>query len=142
MSGDGAVLHWANVVDGDDVDIAGGGDEDVALGYRVVHGGDLIAFHRRLQRADRVDLGHHHPRALAPERGGAALADIAIAGDYGDLAGHHHVGGALDAVYQAFAAAIQIVELRLGDGVVDVDGGDHPPPGLGHPVHPVQAGRG
>ena len=87
----------------------------------VFHRRDLVAFHRRLQGADRVDLGHHDARALAAQRGGRALADVAEAGDHRDLAGHHDVGGALDAVDQALAAAVEVVELRLGDAVVDVD---------------------
>jgi hypothetical protein len=53
----------------------------------------------------------------------AAFADVAVTADDGDLAGDHDVGGALDAVRQRFAAAVEIVELRLGDGVVHVDGG-------------------
>jgi hypothetical protein len=42
---------------------------------------------------------------------GRALADVAVAGNDGDLAGDHHVGGALDAVDQRFAAAVEVVEL-------------------------------
>ena len=34
-----------------------------ALAGHVFHGLDLVAFHRRLQGADRVDLGDDHPRA-------------------------------------------------------------------------------
>jgi hypothetical protein len=83
--------------------------------------GDLEAVHRRLQRADRVDLGHLHAGAGAAQRGGRALAHVAIAADHGDLAGHHRVGGAADAVDQRFLAAVLVVELRLGDAVVHVD---------------------
>ena len=53
---------------------------------------DLVALHRGLQRADRVDLGDDHARALAAQRLGAALADVAVAADDGGLAGDHHVG--------------------------------------------------
>ena len=52
---------------------------------------------------------------------GAALAHVAVAADHGHLAGHHHVGGALDAVDQRLAAAVEVVELGLGHRVVDVD---------------------
>ena len=38
----------------------------------------LVAFHRRLKRADRIDLGDDDARALAAERLRAALADIAV----------------------------------------------------------------
>ena len=109
---------------------------------RFFHGDDLIAFHRRLQRADRVDFGDQHAAAGIAQAGGRAFADIAEAGDHGDLAGHHHVGATADAVHQAFAAAIQIVELRLGDEIVHVDRGHQQRAGLRHVPEPVHAGRG
>ena len=105
----------AHVVDGDDVLVAGGGDEDVGARCRLLHGRDLVAFHRRLQGADRIDLGDDDAAAGLAQRGGRALADVAEAGDDRDLAGHHHVGAAADAVDEAFAAAVEVVELRLGD---------------------------
>ena len=106
---------------GDDVLVAGGGDEDVGRLDDVLERDDLVALHRGLQRADRVDLGDHDAGALAAQRLGAALADVAVAADDGDLAADHHVGGAVDAVDQRVAAAVEVVELRLGDRVVDVD---------------------
>ena len=106
---------------GDDVGIAGGGDEDVGALHRFLHRHDLIAFHRRLKRADRIDLGDEDPGAAVAERSGRALADVAEAGDGRDLAGEHDVGAAADGVDQALLAAVEIVELRLGDAVVDVD---------------------
>ena len=102
---------------------------------------DLVALHRRLQRADRVDLGDDHARALAAQRFRAALADVAEAADDGDLAADHHVGGAVDAVDQRVPAAVEVVELRLGDRVVDVDRREQQLAALGHLVEPVHAGR-
>jgi hypothetical protein len=40
------------------------GDKDVALCGGLVHRRDLIALHRRLQGADRVDLGDHDAGTL------------------------------------------------------------------------------
>ena len=51
-----------------------------------------------------------------------ALADVAVAADDRDLAGDHHVGGALEAVAERLAAAVEVVELRLRHRVVHVDG--------------------
>jgi len=51
---------------------------------------------------------------LAAEALGRPLADIAKAADDGDLAGEHHVGGALDAVDEALAPRHRGVEFRLG----------------------------
>ena len=116
--------------------------EDVGHRRRVFHRDDLIAFHRGLQRADRIDLRHHHAAAGLAQRSGRALADVAEARDHRDLAGHHHVGAAADAVDQRLAAAVEVVELRLGDGVVDVDGGPQQRAGLLHVVETMHAGGG
>jgi len=61
---------------------------------------------------------------MMTERVGAVLADVAVAGDHRDLAGEHDAGRALQAVAERLAAAVQLVELRLGDRVVDVEGRD------------------
>ena len=50
------------------------------------------------------------------------LADITISSHNGDLARKHDVGGPLDTVNEGLAAAVVVVELRLGHGVVDVNG--------------------
>ena len=97
----------------------------------VLERGDLVAVHRGLQRADRVDLGDDDAGALAAQRLGAALADVAVAADDGDLAADQHVGGAVDAVDQRVAAAVLVVELGLGDRVVDVDRREEQLAGLG-----------
>jgi hypothetical protein len=75
----------------------------------------------RLQRADRVDLGDDDPGALAAQRLGRALADVAVAADDRDLAAEHHVGGPVEAVDERVPDAVLVVELGLGDRVVDVD---------------------
>ena len=59
---------------------------------------DGQAVHRRLQRADRVDLGDQDDRALAAKGRHRTLADVAIAADDRGLAGEHHVGSAVNAV--------------------------------------------
>ena len=74
-----------------------------------------------LEGADGVDLGDDTGTAGA-QGCGAALANIAVAADDGHLAGDHDVGGTLDAVEEGVLAAVEVVELGLGDGVVDVDG--------------------
>jgi hypothetical protein len=50
---------------GDDVLVAGGGDEDVGLVDDVVQASRPVALHRGLQGADRVDLGDPDVGALA-----------------------------------------------------------------------------
>ncbi len=89
-----------------------------------------------------VDLGDHHAGALALEGLAAALAHVAVAEHHGHLAAEHHVGGAVEAVDQRVAAAVEVVELALGGRVVDVDG-RHGQLAAGlHLVEPVHAGGG
>ena len=141
VADDGAVLHRAHVVDGDDIDIARRRAEDVGARRRVFHRRHLIAFHRGLQRADRVDLGHEHAAAGVAQRSGRALADVAEARDAGDLARHHDVGRAADAVDERLAAAVEIVELRLRHRVVDVDRRPQELALLVHRIKAMHAGR-
>ena len=112
-----------------------------AYADHVVERLDLVALHRRLQRADRVDLGDDHAAALAAQRLGASLAHFAEAEHDGDLAAEHDVGGAVEAVDDRVPAAVDVVELALGHRVVDVDGGEHQRALLLHLVEAVHAGR-
>ncbi len=130
------------MVGGDDVLVAGGGDVDVGVRQRVFKRQNLVAFHRRLQGADRIDLGDDDASALAAKGLDASFADVAVAADDGYFAADHHVGGAEDAVDQRMPAAIQVVELALGDAVIDVDGGEEQRAGLLHFVETMHAGGG
>ena len=132
----------AMCVGGDDVLVAGGGDDDVGLVDDLVEPGDLVALQQRLQRADRVDLGDDHPGTLAGQRGGAALAHVAETADQRDLAADQHVGGPVEAVDQRVPDAVDVVELALGDRVVDVDRREEQQALLGQLVEPVDAGGG
>jgi hypothetical protein len=121
VADDRLVLHPLHVLERDDVLVAGRRDEDVGGLDDVVQRHDLVALHRRLQRADRVDLGDHHPAALALEALARALAHVAVAADHRDLAAEHDVAGAVQPVDQRVTAAVHVVELALRDAVVDVD---------------------
>jgi len=112
VADDGAVLHLPHVVEGDDVDIAGRGDEDVAHRGGLVHRRHLIPLHRRLQDADRGRSRVTMTRAPWLRRLAAEpLPTSPNPATTATLAGHHHVGGALDAVDQALAAAVEIVRI-------------------------------
>ncbi len=72
-----------------------------ASGKDVLERRYLVSLHSGLQRADRVDFGHHDTRPLAAERLGAPLADVAVAAHDGHLAADEHVSGPVDSVDQA-----------------------------------------
>merc|ERR1719289_299375 len=118
------------------------GDKDVAPLNTILNGGDLITLHGCLQSIDGINLSDDDPATETPQGLSAALADVSVAGDHGDLTGQHHVCGALDAVNQRLPATIQVVELGLGDGIVDIDGGNLEGAGLGHLVEVVHTSGG
>ena len=138
---DRLVLHPPHLRRGDDVLVAGGGDEEVGGFEQAVERVDLVAFHRGLQRADRVDLRDDDATALPAERLGAPLAHLPVAADDRDLAAQHHVRRPREAVRQRVPAAVHVVELALGDRVVDVDGREQQRPVAHHLVQPVDPGR-
>ena len=126
----------------DDVAVARAGHEDIAFAESAFDGLHLEALHRRLQGADRVDLGHDNARSVRTHRSGAPLAHVAVAAHDHHLAGDHHVGRTLDAVGQRLAAAVEVVEFRLGAGVIDVDGRNEQFARFLHLVEPVYARSG
>ena len=139
---DGVVLHLAHVVGGDDVEVAGGGDIDVRLRERILHGAHLEPLHAGLKRADRVALRDEHASARALHGLGGPLPDITVPADHDGLAADHHVGGAHDAVREGVAAAVHVVKLGLGHAVVHVDGREEELVLLGHLDEAVHAGGG
>jgi hypothetical protein len=124
---------------GNDVPVTGGSDKDIGAWRGILHGGNFIATHGRLERVDRIDFSNQNAGAVGAQRLGAlrgdcvsretvsqswcayALANVSETGDDGDLAGQHNVGGSLDTVNEGFAAAVVVVELGLRDGIVHVD---------------------
>jgi hypothetical protein len=127
VADDGVLWHLEDVLGLDDVPATGGGDENVTLGSSLLHCGDLVTGHGSLESVDGVDLGDDNTGTVRTEGLGATLTDVTETGDDGYLAGQHDVGGTLDTVDEGLAAAVVVVELALGDRVVDVDGGDLEP---------------
>ena len=70
-----------------------------------------------------------------------SLSDIAVSAHEGFFSCHHEVGRASDAVDQAFAAAVDIVELRLGHRIVDIETRSAERAVLLALVKPLYAGR-
>ncbi len=62
---DGLIFHALHVVEGDDVDVAGGGDIDVGTTEGVFDGGDFETFHGGLEGVDGIDFGDDDAGSLA-----------------------------------------------------------------------------
>ena len=124
IADDGGVSHLLHVLDGDDVAIAGGSHEDVRSGAYFVQSDDLVALHDRLECADGVDFRDQYTTTHTAQSLSTALAHLTITANHANLPGNHHIGGTLDAINEAFAATVGVVELGFGDGVIYVDGGE------------------
>ena len=115
------VLHARVVLRTDHVDVTCGGDHKIELLDDRLKARNLVAIHRRLQGANRIDLTNDYAGALTSQCLGATLAHVAIASNKSGLAANQNVGSAVEAVEQRVANAIFIVKLALGDGIVHVD---------------------
>jgi hypothetical protein len=142
VADNGVVGHSLEVLASQDVTATSGGDEDLTLGSGLLHGGDLEAGNGSLKSVDGVDLSDDNAGTHAVESLGATLTDITETGNNGDLSSNHNIGGTLDTVDERLAASVQVVELGLGNGVVDVDGGDEETLALQHAVEVVDTGGG
>ena len=124
VADDGVLLHDLEVLADDDVSVTGGGNEDVGSWSSLLHSGDLVTGHGGLESVDGVDFGDNDSGTVGSEGLGTSLSDITETSDDGDLTGQHDIGGSLDTINKRLSASVVVVELGLGDGVVDVDGGD------------------
>lgn len=142
VADNGIVGHSLEVNASQDVTAAGGGNEDLTLRSSLLHGGDLVAGNGGLEGVDGINLSDDDTSTHAVESLGTALADITETSNDSDLASNHDIGGTLDTIDKGLTAAVQVVELGLGDRVVDVDGGDKETLALEHAVKVVDTGGG
>src|SRR5690606_18459443 len=130
----GALLQRLEHVGITDVDVAGGGDDQVDIAQQLAVDAGLGAVvdavdvgrghsdpaHAGLPGAARVCCGAAHYHAFLARGLGRALARVAIPGDQCLLAGQQVVGGALEGIVEAVTATVLVVVLALGNRVVDV----------------------
>mmetsp|Transcript_24884 Transcript_24884/g.71099 ORF Transcript_24884/g.71099 Transcript_24884/m.71099 type:complete len:280 (+) Transcript_24884:626-1465(+) len=73
---------------------------------------------------------------------GATLTDVTVSADDGLLTSKHDISGTHDTVGKRVLASVQVVEFRLGDGVVHVDSSEKERSVLLHGVKTVDTGGG
>lgn len=142
VADDGVVAHGLEVRANEDVTATSGGDEDLANLGGLVHGLDFVALDGGLEGVDGVNLSDDDTGTHGVESLGTTLADITVTGDDTDLTSDHDIGGTLDTIDEGLAATVKVVELGLGDTVVNVDGGDLELAVLEHLVEVVDTGGG
>ncbi len=76
---------------------------------------DFVAFHAGLKGTDGIDFSDIDSGSTASECLGASLSDVSETTDQSFFTSDHDIGGSIDAVDKGVLAAVDIVELRLGD---------------------------
>ena len=142
VADNGVVAHDVEVSTSQDVTATSGGDEDLTLRSSLLHGGDLVTLNSSLEGVDGVNLSDKDVSTHAAEGVGATLTDVTVTGNDTDLTGNHDIGSTLDTVNERLTATVQVVELGLGDRVVNVDGRDGQLVLAEHLVEVVDTGGG
>ena len=136
----GIVAHDLEVLANQNVTATGGSDKDLTERSSLLHGDDLVALDSGLEGVDGVDLSNEDASTHGVQGLGTTLTDVTETGNDSDLTGNHDIGSTLDTVDERLTAAVQVVELGLGNGVVDVDGGNEELALLEHAVEVVDTG--
>lgn len=117
----GVVLHDFKMLTNNDIAATSSGHEYLAQRSSLFHGGDLIARDGSLKGIDGIDFSDEHPSTHAVKSLSTPFANITKSGNNCDFSSNHDISSAFDAVDQRFSASVEVVELRLCNGVVDVD---------------------
>lgn len=120
----GVLWHLVKVLTSDDVTATSGGDENLTDGSNLFHRGNLVTGNGSLQSVNWVNFSDNHSGTHTVQSHSTTLSDITETSNNSDFTGNHNVGSSLDTIDKRFSASVQVVELGLGDGVVDVNGWD------------------
>ena len=142
VADDGIVLHLGHIGGHDDAEVSGGSDENIGGRDDGCKSLDFISFHAGLKGADGVDFADDDAGTACLHGGGATLADITVAVDDDLLASDHDISSAHESVREGVAATVNVVELGLGDAVIDVDGLAEKSASLGHLFQSVDTSGG
>lgn len=140
VSNNSVVLHLLHSIGHKDTLVSRGGDENISKSDNVFDGNNLIPFHGGLEGADGINFSNVDHTSIGTHGVGTSLTNITVTADYSLLTGKHHICGAHEAVRKGMLASVKVVELRLGDRVVDVDGGEEEGSSLFHLVETVNTG--
>merc|ERR550537_1911904 len=130
------------MLQGNDLEVACGCDEDVDVANSLLQSGHLEAFHACLQCANGVALCDVDTSPAAAQGKSAALANVTIAAHHGALASDHDISGPHDGVWERVAAAINVVELGLCYAIVHIDGREKELTLRSHFLQTVDSGGG
>mmetsp|Transcript_32869 Transcript_32869/g.38137 ORF Transcript_32869/g.38137 Transcript_32869/m.38137 type:complete len:436 (-) Transcript_32869:75-1382(-) len=118
------VLHLCHVADHDDVLVTGSSDEDISLRDNSFESNNFETFHAGLKSTDRVNFSDIDTSTSSLHGSSTAFADVTVAADDSLLSGNHDISGSHNTINKRVSATVDVVELALGDRVIDIDGSE------------------
>ena len=108
---------------GDDSLVSSGSDINVHALKLVFNSNNFETLHAGLECADGVDFCDINSSSASPHGLGAALSNITKATNKNFFAWNHDVSSPVDSIDKRMFAPIDIIELRFGDWIVDINAG-------------------
>jgi hypothetical protein len=122
VANNSVVLHLGHIGGHDDVEVTSGSDEDISPWKGSLKGNYTESFHGSLESTDRINFSDVNNGTGGLHGLGATLSDVTITADDCLLTSHHDIGSTADTIRKRVLATIEVIELRLGNRVVDIYG--------------------
>jgi hypothetical protein len=121
VSNNGVVLHLGHMLSHDDALVSGGSDIDVGSLQDRFDSLDLVTFHASLEGANGIAFSDDNSSSASLHGLSATFADITETEDDNLFTSNHDVSGSHETIGKRVSATINVVELLLGDAIVNVD---------------------
>jgi len=142
VTNDSVVLHLGEVLGHNNISVTSGSDKDISSVHNRLKALDLVAFHACLKGTDGIDLSHDDTAAICLHGSSTALADITESHNNDLLTSKHDIGGTHKTIGKRVFASVNVIELLLGNRVVDVDSSEEELSLLGHLLKSVDTSSG
>jgi hypothetical protein len=142
VTNNSVVLHLSHVFDHDNVLVSGGSNENVSSSNNRLDSLDIVTFHASLEGTDGINLSDNNTGTACLHSSSTSLSDITETADNNLLSGDHDIGRSHETVGKRVFAAVDVVELLLGDRVVNINSLEEELALGGHLFETVDTGGG
>lgn len=115
VSNNGIVLHFGEVVKGDNTFVSGGGDEDINVSNDIIQTDDFISLHASLKGTNGITFRNIHSGSTASHGSSTSLSNISEATNKYLLSRNHDISGSVQTVNQRVFASIDVIKFTLGN---------------------------
>jgi len=142
VSNNSVVFHLSHVFSHNNILVSGGGDEDISLLKNILQANNLESPHACLKSADRINFSDVYSSTAANHSFSTSFADISESANDNFFTSNHDISSSEETIRERVSASIDVVELRLGNRVINVNGREREFSFLGNLVKTVNTGGG